>query len=756
VEQAADGIAIADLEGNILYVNPAWAAMHGYTVEELEHAQMSVFHTAEQMERDVTPFNAIVLTEGLNQGEVGHVRKDGAQFPTQMTTTLLRDGYGEPIGLVGTARDITADKAAEQALKESETKFRNIIDSMPLGMHMYTLEPDGRLIFSGANRAADEILGIDNSQFVGKTIEEAFPPMADTEIPVRYRQAAAEGEPWMTEQVSYEDEQISGAFEVYAFQTAPGRMVAAFLEVTDRLKAREELRRERDLVSRINETSPVGITVLDRTGRIIFANPYVIERMNLSQDEATQRYYNAPEWHITDYAGNPFPQENLPFPRVMQTREAVYDVRHAVELGGERLLLTVNAAPLFDEEGEIDAVVTVVQDITEQVEAEARVLQLQYLLQNITDSMPLAMVTLDPEGRVLLWNPAAEALTGVNAEQVHDKIVWQAYPQFERYQDLFEQVLRERRVVHLNREALVTAEGEVYRDVSAFSLMANGVEGVGLCLDDVTERVRLEEMMLQSAKMASVGGLAAGVAHEINNPLGVIMQCAQMLHISLDATRERTRQSLRRHRVDVEGLAAYLEERGVDEYVEGIRSTSERAAKIVADLLSFSRKSSSKTAPCDLGQLVERTIDLAAADYDLKRKYDFKRIEIVREFSPGLPPVVCDEQQIQQVVLNLVRNSAQAMAQDRQGGVQPRLTLRTSAQGEWVRLEVEDNGPGVPEELRLRLFEPFVTTKVVGEGTGLGLWLCWSIVVERHRGRIWAEDADGGGTRFVVELPLRQ
>lgn len=415
------------------------------------------------------------------------------------------------------------------------------------------------------------------------------------------------------------------------------------------------------------------------------------------------------------------------------------------------------------------------REIGERVRAEAEILRLQHLLQNITNSMPSALITLDPDGSVLTWNPAAESLTGRVTAQVLGQVLWQVCPELDRYRDLFRRVVSEGQVAHRHKEQLVTESGTIYRDVSVFPLKADAVEGAVLRVDDVTQRVQMEDIMLHSAKMASVGGLAAGVAHEINNPLGAMVQSAQMVQIALDVNRPRTREHLQRCGIDLEGLERYLREQNLLEYLDGIRNAGGRAAKIVCDLLSFSRKTSYETVPHDLNMLVEQALDLAAADYDLEKKYDFRHMEIVRKLAPDLPQVVCDGQQIQQVVLNLVRNAAQAMAsserQEAHSGCRPRLTLRTSLTGSpspfaprhsFVRLEVEDNGPGIPESVRVRLFEPFFTTKKVGEGTGFGLWLCWSIVVERHGGRIWTEsvlsEAKGSeaerGCRFVVELPV--
>lgn len=395
--------------------------------------------------------------------------------------------------------------------------------------------------------------------------------------------------------------------------------------------------------------------------------------------------------------------------------------------------------------------------IAERRQSEQQIIRLQHLLQNITDSMPSALITLDTEGRVLTWNPAAEQFTHCTEKQLLNNLLWELCPALAHYRPLIDKVLATQTVAHRHREAVQTPEGTRYYDVHIFPLLSDAIAGVVLSIDDATQRVHLEETMLQATKMASVGGLAAGMAHEINNPLGAMMQSAQFLELALNPRHARTRARMETVGVDPEKLEAYMQDRGLLDYLQGIRDMGARAAKIVSDLLSFARRGTSNRAPCDLNMRIKQTVELAATDYDLTRQYDFRDIEIVYELAPALPRAMCDGQQIQQVLLNLIRNAAQAMADKHISAAPdyaPQLTLRTMVVESNVRVEVEDNGPGIPEAVQKRLFEPFFTTKDVGEGTGLGLWLCWSIIHERHGGRIWTEPVQPCGTRFVFELPL--
>ncbi len=166
--------------------------------------------------------------------------------------TILQDKKGKLIGYQSSVNDITEQKQAVKKLQASEELYKKMVENSPLGMHFYRLQSDGKLVFVRANPAADKLLGIDNSMFKGKTIEEAFPPLIQTEIPQKYIEVAKNGITFSTKQLMYEDEKISGVFEVYAFQTAPGNMVSVFSDVTAQKLAEEEIQYKNVHLSELN------------------------------------------------------------------------------------------------------------------------------------------------------------------------------------------------------------------------------------------------------------------------------------------------------------------------------------------------------------------------------------------------------------------------------------------------------------------------------------------------------------------------
>jgi two-component system NtrC family sensor kinase len=267
-------------------------------------------------------------------------------------------------------------------------------------------------------------------------------------------------------------------------------------------------------------------------------------------------------------------------------------------------------------------------------------------------------------------------------------------------------------------ETLPPTQEQRHVTVAAFSSAGGGI----VALQDHTEERLLQERLLQSEKMASVGQLVSGVAHELNNPLTGVMGFAQLL------------------------LTRDLEDT-VRAQIQTIYGEAERAAKIVQNLLSFARRRKPTKEMADINALLQRVLEL--------RSYDFtiRNIALDLTLDPRMARVWVDPDQVQQVFFNVIKNAEQAMIDSAGGG---KLTVVTRGSAENVRISISDDGPGIPPDIQRRIFDPFFTTKEVGQGTGLGLTICYSIIDE-HGGRIWTENAPGGGGAvFNIELPIRE
>jgi PAS domain S-box-containing protein len=395
------------------------------------------------------------------------------------------------------------------------------------------------------------------------------------------------------------------------------------------------------------------------------------------------------------------------------------------------------------------------KEIHERRIAEEEIRRLRNFLGNIIDSMPSILVGVNPEGRVTQWNAEAEKKTGIKADQAYGQPLNEVLIRFPDQSENIRIAIEKRNPLKKERTP-IRQENEIrYADITIYPLITNAVQGAVLRIDDVTERVRMEAMMIQSEKMMSVGGLAAGMAHEINNPLSGILQSVQNILRRLSPDLPVNLQIAETCGTRLDQIRAYLEQRDLFIFLENIHTSGARAAEIVSNMLNFSRRSDSRFTAVRLPDLLNRVLDLAASDHDLRKKYNFRQIEIVREFSPDVPDIPGSVTEIEQVILNLLKNSAQAMAGIEDSRM-PRIVLRIMMEKTRVRIEVEDNGPGMLENIRKRIFEPFFTTKPVGEGTGLGLSVSYFIVVNNHNGSMSVDSFPGRGTRVTLRFPLER
>ncbi|WP_286822463.1 PocR ligand-binding domain-containing protein [Desulfobacter sp. UBA2225] len=394
--------------------------------------------------------------------------------------------------------------------------------------------------------------------------------------------------------------------------------------------------------------------------------------------------------------------------------------------------------------------------ISQHKKNEEELRKLRNYLSNIINSMPSMLVAVDGEGRVTQWNRQAEQVTGLNFKDAQAQALAKVFPRLADEMKNIRTSILERRVIKSPKVSRKVAQEICYEDIIIFPLVANGVEGAVIRVDNVTERVRMEEMMIQSEKMLSVGGVAAGMAHEINNPLAAMMQTAQVMaqRLKTAANIPANLKAAEAAGITMESIERFMEERGIQRMIETIISSGQRVSETVNNMLSFARKEDSAVFAHHLDTILDKTIELAATDYDLKKDYDFKKIEIIREYDDNLPAVFCQASKIQQVILNILTNGAQAM--QGAGTPEPKFIVRTYVDPvrDMACMEIEDNGPGMKEEIRKHIFDPFFTTKPVGVGTGLGLSVSYFIITENHKGEMTVESSPGTSAKFVIRLPL--
>ena len=476
----------------------------------------------------------------------------------------------------------------------------------------------------------------------------------------------------------------------------------------------EEVRGARDFLQSIMANSTDAIATLDLEGRLTYISPGAQELLGYRADEVLGRHFG--EFFEGGKEAAHVVLQRLPSALRVRDHEA-----RAWTKEGRWVDLSISLAALRDADGAIVGTLAIARDITTRKQAEEALRNLS----RAVEQSPASIVITDAAGTIEYVNPKFTEVTGYTLEEVrgqNPRIVKSGETPPEVYAHLWATITagREWRGEFRNRRK----DGTLVLEAASISPVRDtgGVITHFIAVkEDITERRRVEEQLRQTEKIATMGQLLAGVAHELNNPLSVVMGQAMLLQMKLgdDPLGGRTRK---------------------------IQDAAERCARIVRNFLALARQHPPERQQVYLNKAVEETVELMA--YPLR----VDTVKVTLDLAPDLPAISGDPHQLQQVLVNLITNAHHAM----QATPPPRgLTLTTrfdSARG-CVTLEVADTGPGIPAEIRDRIFDPFFTTKPAEEGTGLGLSLCQGIV-EGHGGSIGVACPPGQGAVFRVELPV--
>ena len=388
--------------------------------------------------------------------------------------------------------------------------------------------------------------------------------------------------------------------------------------------------------------------------------------------------------------------------------------------------------------------------------AEQQFDAIQNYLAKLIDSMPSIIIAIDDDNRVLQWNKEAENMTGIDPEEAIGRVLSSLYPmlaqkihQAKETNDLLTQTIsfRFEQEINLSMHTLEVMIYTIYNDPTENS-------GEVIRIDDITEKLKIDETLVQTEKMLSLGGLAAGMAHEINNPLGAIIQSTQNIKRRLSADLPRNHNVANSNNLSIEQIEQYVKQQSIDTFLEGIMTSGQRAADIVGDMLSFAKPIAHQSSHVDLAEVLDASVRLSAKDYNQKKQFDFRKIQIRKTYAPNVGKVFAQKNQLEQVFLNLLINAAQALANKTKDGLEPLIEIILRREGNTAIVEVIDNGPGMDEKVRKRVFEPFFTTKDEKTGTGLGLSVSYFIISEQLSGELSVESQPHKGCRFTIRLPL--
>ena len=748
------GIFRTTMDGELVEGNPALGRMFGFAdrgdfVSSMGLSVEAIYAEPEERRRFL---QAVTQSKKPVSIETQFRRKDGTGFEAVLTASLQHDDRGRPTFLNGVVEDVSARKEAERSLARERQLMAAIFESVPGLLFLY--DSKGRLL--RWNKAHEAMTGYSPEELMGRNVLEWFGGSRQnvSKVMAAVRRGLKEGSATVEAELTVKDGRripllfsgVSVVVDGEVFLTGIG------IDISERKQAEAALLESERKYKNLFETMPNGFYRSTPDGRFVDANPAFVEMLGYDSLEELRQVSIPRDIFVQPDERDEVLADNAEFVDMMES----YRLRRK---DGKVIWVEDNARYIKDAEGKILFHEGICRDITERQEVEERLRQSEEKFSRLFRLSPDVVVLMDlEEGRVLDVNQAFSRLTGHDAQDavgrteeelaLHDNI---------EGRDALRRAMLERGHVENVDFFLRRKDGSSVPCVlSAQRLTIEERECVLCVLRDVTELKRMQEMMVQTEKMVSVGGIAAGVAHEINNPLGIIMVSSQNL---LQRTRPdfpRNVEVAKAIGLDMELLDRYMRDRGLHGFIENIRQAALRAADIIRHMLDFSRRSESRRKVCDMRALMERSIFLAENDYDLKKNYDFRKIRIDWECGEGLPLVNCTETEIEQVFLNLLRNAAQAMASASQEIADPRIAIRLYAQGGWVVIEMEDNGPGMPPEVQRRAFEPFFTTKPPGVGTGLGLSVSYFIITRSHDGRMSLDSAPGSGAKFTLEFPVQE
>jgi len=706
VEQSSDGIVVVDENGKVYEANQRFAEMLGYSMEEVRDLSIwdwEFLYPPEQVAEMIR-----TVDEKGDHFETQHRRKDGTIYDVEISTNGAAFAGQKLIFCV--CRDITERKLAEAALRESEEKFSKTFRSGPNSISITTLKEG---IFLEVNDSFTRDNGWTRQETIGHSSNE-LNMWVNPEQRERILEKIRKDGQVVNEEYSARTK--SGEIRTMLFSAEPitiageDCIIAVTTDITERKRMEEKIRKSEERYRMIFESANDVIILTNKKGKIIDINQRITTIGGYDRDALLGKNFKTltrmmPKKSIAIIAKNFML-------RLFGVNVPTYEVE-MYRANGELLNVEINAVTVNEDNKPIGTLATL-RDVTERRKSESALKYQRELIDQIIATIPNAVLVINEETEVLLANDTFYRTFLLTKDDIENRPVARVI-KVKEFGDALTSMMKTKKKslsfefrYQLQEVPRIFAAGIVKMENNRYLVFMN----------DITEEREKQERLYLTDRLASVGEMASGVAHELNNPLTSIIGLSSLL------TKEEMPPE-------------------TQEDLQAIHSEAQRCAAIVKNLLTFARKHAPKREPIQITKILEDVLKLRA--YEQRGQ----NITIETSFAPDLPEVFADYFQMQQVFLNIILNAETAMV-DTHG----RGTLKITSQrfNGHIDISFEDDGPGISKENLGVIFNPFFTTKEVGKGTGLGLSICYGIVAS-HGGKIYTKGPSDKGATFVVELP---
>ena len=727
-ELGNDGVLVFDERHQIEFANRMASEITGYSNKEL--LKMSVLSLISKPQQSFVEdlfihperYGEKTCVEVQLPASSGGIKEAEICIALAKTPLGVRKGYAY-------LRDITESKRMERRIREANQQFEKIAEMGDDGILVF--DQAFKIIF--ANQMASEITGVPKEDLIGSNFFSVIGKEDKQFLEGTVTRGVGMGEKLCTEMSILTSQGLVKDAEVCIAlarsDTGEVKTYAYIRDITERKRFERDIKDSEEKLRNLFERVRHGLFISSKEGKFLDCNQALLDMLG---------YPTKAEFLKMDIVRDLYvdPQDRKVFQERIEREGHVQDMEvEFKKMNGDKITVLLTSHPIKNEKGEVVGYQGINLDISERKQIENQLREANEFFMNLIESSVDGIIAADMKGNIFIFNKGAEALTGYKAEEVIGKLhITKIYRE-----GVAKEIMKKLRsqeyggvgkFIPTQMNAVNKFGEEIPMQLSA-ALIYNGsgqeIASVGI-FTDLRPRLNMEKklqethlQLVSSEKMASLGKLAAGIAHEINNPLGGILIYSSLMMEALPEEDPR--------RGD---LVRIVQEAG-------------RCKEIVKSLLEFARQTEPKKEPTDVNRAISDGL------FFLVNQALFHNIRIVKKLDSFLPFVRGNASQLKQVFMNIIVNAAEAM----HGNGALTITTSCSSDRKTVFVEFADTGEGIPAENLTRIFDPFFTTKEVGKGTGLGLATSYGII-EDHGGKIGVESQVGEGTAFTIELPVHQ